>query len=282
MLKDYRINESHQATDADDDGHHVEQSRLLPDHRLRGSRPELHDQVRQRQADVIPTITAETKVSGTEKNLFLHPCTSKSIPDTFIPSPPAAGTVALRQVLTVSAPWDRVRFDVKSAQCDKRGDVALLRLLLPGSSIGRQTRLQAQPFGRVLGARVPAERSAPADRVAQVLQVAGQQRLVGSRQPHLVAHRRTASQQQWAALGHAASSQGDIASSCRRRAWCVCADLTHPTPTVPVAFHRTGITQPGWVHGSAGSAGDNSQFSSPLLVALGGANPPCREAMILL
>ena len=67
-------------------------------------------------------------------------------------------------------------------------------------------------------------------------------------------------------------------------AWCVCADLTHPTPTptVPVAFHCTGITQPGWVHGSAGSAGDNPQFSSPLLVALGGANPPCREAMILL
>jgi len=85
-------------------------------------------------------------------------------------------------------------------------------------------------------------------------------------------------------LGHAASSQGDIASSCRGRAWCVCADLTHPTPTptVPVAFHRTGITQPGWVHGSAGSAGDNPQFSSPLLVALGGANLPCREAMILL
>ena len=61
-------------------------------------------------------------------------------------------------------------------------------------------------------------------------------------------------------------------------------DLTHPTPTptVPVAFHRTGIIQPGWVHGSAGSAGDNPQFSSPLLVALGAANPPCREAMILL
>ena len=65
-----------------------------------------------------------------------------------------------------------------------------------------------------------------------------------------------------------------LSPPCRRRAT--------PTPTIPVAFHRTGITHRGWVHGSAGSAGGNPQFSSPLLVALGGANPPCREAMILL
>ena len=141
MLKDYRINESHQATDADDDGHHVEQSRLLPDHRLRGSRPELHDQVRQRQADGIPTITAETKVSetkvsGTEKDLFLHPCTSKSMPDTFIPlatssrhgrSPPGSDRVG-------SVGPRPVRRQVGA--CDKRGDVCCYGFCFLGRPLG--------------------------------------------------------------------------------------------------------------------------------------------------